>query len=564
MGNISISAWIKELLDSWIPVRGKSEMIANLKRNWYFPISAMAFFCISARLETGYYLAMLIALLLAVLTAAQTPSVWMEIKHKPIGMQAVSVLSALGTCWAGAESFMEAWHISPQTKVLDALLPIPMEMICMIGAVAAAFFVWFYMVRFWTKMTEIVSKNGVFYGISSKEWTAYIILFALVMLLCGYSFLKTEAFYGTAYEYDVIYTADSQEIVSGNAYLTLTHLQNDIRQPLFAVFAAPFLGLPYLIGQLAGGSLTVTAILMNCVQIGMLFAANFMLAKLLGLDSRKRICFMILSCCTYTHLLFSLMMEQYIVAYFWLMFSIYLICSDRKNDSFALCGAGGTLLTSVILLPLFSDRHPIREFKGWLLDMVRCGLEFVAILLIFCRFDVIFNLFASISNLNSFAGHDLTMWDKLCQYVSFVVSCFAAPQAGPNTTFTAEHISWQMEQVTGISIAGVVILALVLVSVVWNRKQKSSRIAGGWVLFSLVMLVGLGWGTAENGLILYALYFGWAFLVLLFQLVEKIEETAKIRWLIPAATICVGIFLLAVNIPAMTELLNFAVTYFPA
>jgi hypothetical protein len=555
--------WVNRIWETYLPVRNPADMMANLKRNWYFPISAGAFFCISARLELGYFLAMVIALFAAGIVASQFPSFWAFTREKPGKIQLLSLLSALGVCWAGFAAFMNAWQISPQTKKLDAMLPIPMHIICILGAVVALFFVYFFLVLFWSKMVQLFASGEVFCRISKSEWILYGVLLGMSLLYSAVVFFSTDAFYGTPFEYDVIYTSDSPSIVAENAYLGLTHLQNDIRQPLFAIFSAPFLGIPYLIGRLTGGSATVSALLMNAVQIGMLFAANLLLTGVMELDRRKRICFMVLSCCTYTHLLFSLMMEQYIVAYFWLMFCLYQICSKPKPDRFLLWGAGGTLLTSMVFLPFMSEKHPLREFKGWFCDMVRYGLEFVAVMLIFCRFDVIFGIFSMVSELNTFAGHELTLLEKFWQYTAFVNGCFIAPAAGPGMSFVAEHISWQMSPIAGMHSTGALLLGIVLLSGFMNRKKKSSLFALGWIGFSLVMLVGLGWGTAENGLILYALYFGWAFAVLLFQLVEAIQQMLRVQWLLPAATAVVSTYLLLVNIPAIMELLNFATTYFP-
>lgn len=555
--------WANRIRECCLPVQNPSEMADNLKRNWYFPISAGAFFCISARMELGYYLAMVIALVGAVIVASQISSVWQMTWKKSSGIRLVSLLSACGTCWAGFNGFMRAWQASPQTKALDALLPIPMQIICIFGAAAALFFVYFYTVLFWSKMKEMIPIQDLLWDATKIEWVVYGILLAGTLIYSGLVFSATDAFYGTAFEYDVIYTSDSPAIVAGNAYLVLTHLQNDIRQPLFAVFGAPFLGIPYLLGRLAGGSAVVSAVLMNSVQVGMLFAANFILTKVLELDARKRICWMVLSCCTYTHLLFCLMMEQYIIAYFWLVLCIYVICKFRQPDRFSLWGAGGTLLTSMVLLPLMSGKHPIREFKAWFLDMVRIGMEFVAVMLIFCRFDVIFGLVKTLSELNTFTGHSLTWQDKLYQYTAFVSGIFMAPEAGEGIAFTDAHISWQMEPICAVSTVGIAIVLLALLSAVLNWKKKSTRIAIGWIGFSMVMLVGLGWGTAENGLILYALYFGWAYFVLLFQLAEWIEEMTRVKWLIPAVSAVTGVCLLCVNIPAIAETISFAITNFP-
>lgn len=411
-------------------------------------------------------------------------------------------------------------------------------------------------------MARIISESGVFNDINIAEWIVYGILIIVSIGFVVTSFVQTEAFYGTEYPYDIIYTSDSPSLVKGNVYLALTYPENDLRQPLFAVFAAPFIGIPYLLGKLLGTSASVQAILINSVQVVMLFSANFMLTKMMKLSPIKRICFMILTSFTYTHLLFILMMEQYIVAYFWLIFCLYLISEKQRPDPIALWGAGGTLLTSMILLPFMSVKSPIKDFKEWFFDMMKYGWEFVIVILAFCRFDVIFNLITQVSSLVRFTGYKLTMMDKLCQYTAFIRNCFIAPDAGVSDT-VAEHISWQLNTVTGINFTGIVILLFIIVSIVVNREQKSSLLAASWVVFSMLMLLVLGWGTKENGLILYALYFGWAFFVLLFQLVEKIENKMNVTFVTPILSLGCTVALAVVNIPAIIEMVNFAITYFP-
>jgi len=83
----------------------------------------------------------------------------------------------------------------------------------------------------------------------------------------------------------------------------------------------------------------------------MLVIANLMLARIINLDTIGRVCFMLFTTVTYTSLLFSVMMEQYIVAYFWLIFVIYSYIEFKKASEISLSSAGGTLLTSLILIP---------------------------------------------------------------------------------------------------------------------------------------------------------------------------------------------------------------------
>lgn len=560
-----IVTWGTQLLKERLPVQKKSEIVANLKRNWYFPISAMAFFCLNATLTLGYLVGLLIGFMASIVVSSQIPSLFNFAKRNHKWLRIVAIMTALGICWGGQSSFYADWSVSSKAQALEAMLPIPIDIpgvVSVLGAVVAIFFVYICVLVFWKEMTKIISDNGIFDNVNIPERIVYSILIVASVALVVFSFAQTEAFYGTEYAYDIIYTSDSPSLVKGNVYLALTHPENDLRQPLFAVFAAPFAGIPYLFGKLFGASASVQAMLVNMVQVIMLFAANFMLAKMMKLNPTKRVCFLLLTSCTYTHLLFTLMMEQYIVAYFWLIFCIYLISENQRPDRIALWGAGGTLLTSMVLLPFMSDKNPVRNFREWFADMVKFGLEFVAVMLVFCRFDVIFNLTTKVSALSGFTGRNLTLMDKIYQYISFIASCFVAPDAGVNST-AVDHISWQLTPVTSINFMGIAILLLVIVSAILNRDKKSSLLVAGWAAFSVVMLLGLGWGTKENGLILYALYFGWAFLILLFQLVEKIEDKLNVKFLVPIFSIGCAVVLAVVNIPAIMEMVNFAITYFP-
>ena len=555
-----------KLIRERLPVQEKAEITANLKRNWYLPISAMAFFCLSATRTLGSMVGLLIVFVFSVFISTQVSSIWVRTKNSVHVLRVLSLITAIGICFAGQAFFDSTWSVSFKIQSLEAILPITIDIIGTIGAFGAVLaipFVYFCLLMFWNSIEGILKESKIFCEVRIAEWIVYGVLLIIMLGYMLFSFTHSQAFYGTELSYDIIYTSDSPSLVKENVYLVLTHPENDLRQPLFAVFAAPFVGIPYLLARLLGVSATVQAILMNSVQILMLFAANFMLTKMLKLDSVKRICFMVLTSCTYTHLLFAVMMEQYIVAYFWLIFCMYLIAEKQTPDRIALWGAGGTLLTSMVLLPFMSRKSPIRDFKAWFMDMVKYGLEFVALMLVFCRFDVIFNLSERVTQLSGFAGKTIAFADKIYQYTEFIGSCFVAPMAGANA-ITLDHISWQLNKATGINFVGVLILVLAVFSAIWNRDKKSSLLAAGWVVFSVIMLLGLGWGTKENGLILYALYFGWAFLALMFQLVEKIESKLNIKFLIPVVTMVAAIALLLINIPAIMEMVNFASTYYPA
>lgn len=555
--------WAEQALDQCLPAGSEGNVAENLKRNWFFPVSAAAFFWLNEAWDIGYAAGAVISVLAAFAVCGRIPSVRERTKGCDTGLRLFSAATAAGLCVTQWEvryvNLLEDWTGELAAQAAEGLP----GLLAAAAAMAAVYFVYCCVLAFWSRMIKICSGTGLFRGVKTWEWILYGLLLALSVAFMVLCFERTDAFYGTEFPYDIIYTSDSPMLVKGSVYAALTHPQNDLRQPLFALFAAPFTGIAYLAGGMTGASAGVRAMLVNGAQILMLLTANFMVARMMKLDRVKRVCFMVLSCCTYTQLLFILMMEQYIVAYFWLIFCIYLIAEKGQPPRLALWGAGGTLLTSMILMPFLSGRHPIRDLKGWFLDMVKYGMEFAAVMLVFCRFDVLFGLVSKVSFLGGFTGKTVTVADKVFQYTRFIRDCFAGPAAGVSTAVT-DWYSWQLDTPDGICAAGVVLLLLAAVSAVWNRRDKSCLLAAGWIGFSLVMLLGLGWGTAENGLILYALYFGWAFLVLLFRLAEKIGDCLGIRAFLPIAAGCGAMGLLAVNIPAMAELLKFAVTYYPA
>ena len=113
--------------------------------------------------------------------------------------------------------------------------------------------------------------------------------------------------------------------------------------------------------------------------------------------------------------------------------------------------------------------------------------------------------------MSDFAGKQ-TLPEKFCKYTAFVESIFK---------ITPGHIekflgydAYRLAIPTTISIIGIIILGIVLVSFIINRKEKMAWISILWIIFSIIILCSVGWGTVENGLILYSLYFAWAFYLL--------------------------------------------------
>ena len=189
-------------------------------------------------------------------------------------------------------------------------------------------------------------------------------------------------------------------------------------------------------------------------------------------------------------------------------------------------------------------------------------MGYILAMAVFGRVDIITGVANHIINLNQFSGTVLTFTDKCRQFTAFVCACFTAPAAEITDNLWG-LVSWQQRAANGFHIAGLAVLALCFVSTVLNRKKKSTMTAAGWVCFSFVILVILGWGTAENGLILYSLYFGWAYLILIWQLLEVLALRIRIPLAEKAGILLMILILLLNNIPAMQNLSEFIITHYP-
>lgn len=532
----------QETLCDFLGCDASGPVASGFRKNWPVFLSAISFFLLEADPDPFDPYSFLIAIALCLVVTIRYRPLEQR-KSDPLPLKVLTGASSIGICWFRQSDFQ--------------LLGYPMLLGCVL-AVGAFLFVFLCLRAVYRFLWEKLFRD-VFSGAARWELLLYSLLTAVLVVFVTAVFLKSTFFYGTGPTYDHIYTSDSPLIVFNNAYLNLTYSQNDLRQPLFAVFAAPFVAPFYLLTRLMPLGPGWNAAMLNWPQLIALVFSLYLLASSMELTGWKRALFLVFSLCCYPVLLFSIMMEQYIFGFFWVILALYRY-QQQSEESLFVWGATGSLLTSAVLLPLLSRKHPVKAFPGWFTDMLKAGLGFVVMMLIFGRLDIILTAPEALASLNRFSDAPLTVLDKVSQYMTFVCSTLWAPSAGPMTNML-DMPSWKQAAVTGLSRPGMLILLLCIVSVLLNWKQFSARMAALWIGFSFVILVGLGWGTQENGLILYALYFGWAFWVLLYQLARKL--TGKAPALLPLLILPVCLLLLWINCREVIRILDFAIAHYP-
>ena len=530
--------------------------IRNIRQNLLLILSSFAFMGLNLQRDLHKIIALPVALLFIMLFFSQISGISGKLRKVPAGIKAYSAFSAAGTCFYAAQSF--------NGRTVNALASRQTTLILTILAVAAALLSLAAVYALTSLLLHQVLRP-LLRELSCMEIAVWALITAALMGYAVYAFASSSAFWDSGASYEVIYTSDSPSMIEPNVFLWLYHPENDLRQPLFAVFSAPLIAPAYLLAlPFSGLSGMITPLLMNLFQIALLVTANLMLTGLLRLDRRSRICFMLITAVTYSTLLFSVMIEQYIIAYFWLAFAAYSYTVKGKASLIAVSAAGGTLLTSLASMPLAyqadTDGKGIRPF---LEKMIRAATGFLTMFFAFGRLDTLLGFTKKAGILASFAGGG-NLTGRINQYLSFITSCFAAPDAAADTV-TYGYPSWQLtgQNILNTDYVGLILLLLCALSFIIHRKERAVRIAGAWAGFSMLLLLIVGWGAPENGMILYTLYFGWAFLVLLFRLADGLAAKTKLPFLTPLVSCTIVALLGWLNLCGIGKLLAFAITNYP-
>jgi hypothetical protein len=361
---------------------------------------------------------------------------------------------------------------------------------------------------------------------------------------------------GTHIPFDAIYTFDTGSILERNTYANPAAPQNDLRQPLFGIFAMPF-GLSAKLVSYIIPSACSYPVSINILQIILLFISMILLSRMLEAGKTTGIYFLLISEVTFPFMLFALNMEQYIFSVFWAVLLIYNSYTTRKVNSFLSVAATGSLLTSVLLIPPLMALN--KEFgaiikKGW-----KIFVSFIAVFICGGMICIMYKFNWMLTHYETFIASDTGFAGKFRQFTHFIEYCFLAPCS--QVVSDGEKISCQICANGSYSITGMIILGLSVLSGILFRRRYMARISLYWTGFAFTLICIFGWGTAEDGTFLYSLYFFWAIAALLALLMDKIlSGTRYVKHLVFCLLI---LFLMIYNIKHMLDVINFGIIYYP-
>lgn len=428
------------------------------------------------------------------------------------------------------------------------------------GASIPALFVYLYWFIGWFR----ARMKAVFQASDRVERWYLIVACVVFAVAISLVYSKTDAFYAANAssdnvwdKIDIVYSSDSSMLTEQNVFYNIAASENDIRQPLFGAFAAPFALAASLVSRAIMLPEAYPAIV-QIVQSVFLALGIVLIARMTGAKGAVKaltlVCFSLL----YPTLLFLLNVEQYVFSVFWLILLIWMIVEGEETGrDTAWVAASGSMVTSGILLLLLPAKGTIKEkVKRGALAV----LQFAIFMILLGRVAMVLSSAESIRFLMQFAGEKLPFLARAKQYSEFAASCLVTP-ATEITRYVNGVMVFQQAQINGWNIAGFVCLAAALAGFVVNRKRAYAQICAGWAVFSLLLLCVFGWGTSENALVLYTLYFGWAFVSLIVMLITRVLEkwrAAQIGVLAASA-----LALLVINAQSIAALVRFGLENYP-
>lgn len=418
--------------------------------------------------------------------------------------------------------------------------------------------------QFWKILLNYIYRECKKFLNDLKKYELILLssFFIFLSIIIIFSFLKTNIFYLPRYNnelknFDVIFTSDTGMQYITNVFMNISAPENDIRQPLFGLYTLPLAILSKILSKVFYFIPESYALFLQINQLIMVLISGILLARMMKFKEKEKfILYYIAYIFSYSVLIWIFPLEQYIISLFYLILFLYSILVENKKSILLYIGATGTLLTSGIFLPFLLEKQDL-NIKNILAKSLNIFFWFNIISILSGQFYVIITAFNQIITLRRFMGEKLLFLDKVKQFFNFITSCFIAPK----TIFKISEYeaSLQLEQTKELNFLGVIIILIIFLGVIKNYQNKFYLICISWIIFSFILLGVLGWGSIENGMVLYGMYFSWAYISSIFKSLDSIIKNKKLF----LSLLVIGILIMIqINFLAIVELIKFGIKYY--
>ena len=474
----------------------------------------------------------------------------------------IAIISIIGTIiwlWNDIEFFLLKYNNYIQAVFIDRFGGVN-RISCVRVIACILFALSFYGAFLMINQMVSVCVSGIRYfaETSDKIEMFYLILWTL---FCGgfliVVYTGSIAFYSGGV-YNILYTYDSSIVYNDNVFMLIGPFENDIRQSLFGFFSLP-ISLPANFLSIVFPFKYSYAYFLQLFQDILIGAGIVLISRMLKFDGNRKIAGIVFFSVMCETVLFSLLIEQYVILVFWLIVSIYCIVNKIGDRELCAVAAVGTSPTnSLMLIWEYKNRE---SFKSFFMYAIRSFFKYIGFLICLGQLGLVLNFYNNIMFLMGDAAGGIGYLDRLKQYIYFVRSCFIGP-ASTITTWDAwsEGPVIRMNVVGGYSKVGILILIIIIISWLASNKDIFANICFSWIIFSFLFMVGIGYCAASNDMFLFVHLFGWAMGAFLLIGISKLLKGDKAFVIV---VFSLSVIMLIYNVDYFKMLIEFAVTYYP-
>ena len=453
---------------------------------------------------------------------------------------------------AGGLALVTSWIFAEGLCAHPDVFPVPCTIVFCILILYALYLFWKFLL-----CTLIPVVLGFIRGLDRVEkwYLGIIVICGAIAVPVLYSL--TDLFYA---QFNVFYEANSMMLYKDNSFNMIGTVGSSgsvcsIKHIIFGLFGLPFGIIAFLVSKVLFFVPEAYIMTIAILQIAALGVTAVLLSRLVKAKGYLKAGFLLIMTVAFPSIIFSLTIENYFFAAFWLVLFVYSVCTSERFKDWLFIGAVGTVTTSAVMFPFLAKKFDIKKYLS-----VAC--KAVVLFLLCGRLSVFGSAVQEIVGQTHNVNIGQTLTEKLSMYGNFVSSLLFAPESGASLP---SHYSFgapfYYSSVPGFwaGIAGYIVLAAAVCGFIWYRKERFAKICIWMTAFSVLLIGIVGWGANET--VLFTFYFAWAVIALVYLAIHKLcANHPKIELVI---LICLAAALLVINIPALADAVAFGMQYYP-
>lgn len=381
-----------------------------------------------------------------------------------------------------------------------------------IGIVLAVISCYFTLNFLINKLVQVTVQ--FFKSFDAWERKSYLIISSVTLLLIIVAYGFNSKIY---LQYDKVLSMDTGWVFN-NMISKINYY--DIRHPFSSVFYFPIYSVvEVLINNsfvTSGITVTIKAILLQAINCQLLIIIGFYLKKLT--NNKNVFILYMLSFPTLTYFLFF---EKYQLCVFLLVTYVFLTCMNKNGNLAFVTSMGMMPVSGAIGIIEFLKKCPIKEKFINLLKIVSVGTVFTIVI---GRVHIFkYGIDEALLMKGLFSNVTLTFQQKIYSTFNMIQSTIISV----STNSIDGSIYWWSDITNKLPLLGIIIMIVLVIGFITNRKRMIAKISLYWVFFSFVLFTILNWSSNESPL--FNIYFSWATIILFVYGIDYIIKKLKLN-----------------------------------